>query len=132
MKKGWVFLLGFISGIAFIFVVSLIFAPNVQEEDNDEMIFFEEEGECLSNQPFEVFQVLGDDIALAREIDKQYSSWNSTTDLLILLVNDEGEYYYDDQVITIPTGMCMRQIGIYRYPTAGGDEKTVPIAKISK
>lgn len=132
MKKGWVFMLGFISGIAFIFILSLVYASNVQEEDNDEMIFFEEEGECLSTQSFEVFQVLGDDIALAREIDEQYSSWNSTTELLILLVNDEGKYYYDDQVITIPSGMCMRQIGIYRYTTKGGDEKTVPIAKITK
>ena len=131
MKKGWVFMLGFISGIAFIYILSLIFVSNAQKDD-DEMIFFEETGECLSTQPFEVFQVLGDDIALAREIDEQYSSWNSTTDLLILLVNDEGKYYYDDQVITIPSGMCMRQIGIYRYQTAGGDEKTVPIAKISK
>lgn len=130
MKKGWVFLLGFISGVAFLFIVSLILASNVQKDDG--MTFFEEAGECLSTQPFEVFQVLDNGVALASEIEEQHSSWNSTTDLTVLLINDEGKYYYDDQVITIPDGMCMRQIGVYKYTTNSGRDKTVPIAVVSE
>ena len=62
--------------------------------------------------------------------------WDSTferynqTDLLVLITNDNDEYYYDDQLIKIPKGKCMRQIGVYKYPTRMNMEKTVPIVKL--
>ncbi len=49
---------------------------------------------------------------------------------MVLLINDEGKYYYDDQIIEIPKGKCLRQIGVYKYMTKAEFEKTVPIAKI--
>lgn len=100
--------------------------------DNGEngIVLFDEPGEILSTQPFEVFQVLDHGAALAREIDKSYASWNATTELMVLLINDEGKYYYDDQIIEIPEGKCLRQIGVYKYMTKAEFEKTVPIAKI--
>ena len=62
--------------------------------------------------------------------------WNAvlesymSTGLLVLLTNDNGEYYYDDQVIEVPKGMCMRQVGIYKYQTRMEIDKTVPIVKL--
>ena len=73
-------------------------------------------------------QVIGNDCALAYEVE-----WNSFSksyrekDLLVLVINDNGEYYYDDQIIKVPQGMCMRQVGIYKYSTKMNIEKTVPI-----
>jgi hypothetical protein len=37
---------------------------------------------------------------------------------------------YDKQVVKVPAGMCMRQVGIYKYETKLGDLKTVPIVKL--
>ena len=50
--------------------------------------------------------------------------------LLVVVTNDNGEYYYDDQIIEVPQGMCMSQVGIYRYQTRMDMEKTVPIVKL--
>ena len=96
------------------------------------MTLFDEAGDCLSTKSFEVMQVVDNNHALAHEVE-----WNEVlrryipTDLLVLLTNDNGEYYYDDQIIEIPKGMCMRQIGIYKYQTIKEDiYKTVPIVKL--
>jgi len=130
MKKWIVFLLGFITGIVFTFVVAFITASR-SNSDNNQMTFFEKPGECLSINNFEVMQVVGEGCALAYEV-----KWNSilerytSTDLLVLIINDNGEYYYDDQIIKVPRGKCMRQVGIYKYPTKMEIEKTVPIVKL--
>ena len=43
-----------------------------------------------------------------------------------------GKSYYDDQIIKIPSGKCVKQIGVYKYQTKDGFEKTVPIVDIRK
>lgn len=96
MKKWVAFLLGFIAGIVFTFVVAFIIAGSSNANDN-RMTFFEQPGECLSRNNFEVMQVVGNGCALAHEV-----KWDSflekyrSTDLLVLVINDNGEYYYDD------------------------------------
>jgi hypothetical protein len=47
-----------------------------------------------------------------------------------LLVNDEGKYYFDDDIVEIPKGKVARQIGIYRYMTKDNMKKTVRMIKI--
>lgn len=131
MKKFVVFLLGMISGIVLTFVAMTVLAIGANTSSYG-MTFFDESGECLSIKSFEVMQVVDDNHALAHEVE-----WNEVlrryvpTDLLVLLTNDNGEYYYDDQIIEVPQGMCMRQIGIYKYQTIKEDiYKTVPIVKL--
>ena len=41
-----------------------------------------------------------------------------------------GELYYDDQMIEVPKGKCMRQIGVYEYQTKSENWKTVPIVQL--
>ena len=129
MNKVVVFFLGLICGIVLTFIVSTVL--NNAPEQNEAAIWFDTPGECLSTKPFEVMQVLGKHQALCYEV-----KWNEllkryiATDLLVLLVNDNEEYYYDDQLIKVPKGKCMRQVGIYRYETKAEDMKTVPIVKI--
>ena len=42
----------------------------------------------------------------------------------------ELEYYYDDEIVNVPSGKVVRQTGIYKYQTKSEDYKTVPIIEI--
>lgn len=134
MKNGLVFLLGFISGIIFTFVMMLYVVKQsvdeVVEKVDNGMTFFEQPGDCVSTNQFEVMQVLDDNYALAYEQKYEEYLGYMRTDLLVLVTNDEGIYYYDEQTIKVPKGKCMRQVGIYKYQTKLEDWKTVPIVKL--
>jgi hypothetical protein len=101
--------------------------------NNNGVTLFDKPGECLNAKVFEVMQVIDNNHALANEVE-----WNDVLErymqtgsgLLVLVTNDNGEYYYDNQIIEVPQGMCMRQVGIYRYQTRMDMEKTVPIVKL--
>lgn len=122
MKKWIVFVLGFVSGIVFLFLVLLIIGKTYAT--NDGMTYFEKPGKCISTKDFEVMQVVGEGYALARE-KKGYVGG-----ILVLVTNENGELYYDDQVIKVPEGKCMRQIGVYEYQTRMETIKTVPIVQL--
>ena len=122
MKNFIVFILGLISGGALTIGLIMILAIGANESDKG-MTMLEQPGECMSTNSFSVTQVIDENAALARETDL-------FSDLLVLLVNDEGILYYDNQIINIPEGKCARQVGVYKYTTHSGIEKTVPIVKI--
>lgn len=122
MKKWIVFVLGFVSGIVFLFLVLLIIGKS--SATNEGMTYFEKPGKCISTKDFEVMQVVGEGYALARE-KKGYVGG-----ILVLVTNENGELYYDDQVIKVPEGKCMRQIGVYEYQTRMETIKTVPIVQV--
>lgn len=122
MKNFIVFILGLISGGVLTIGLIMILAIGANESDKG-MTMLEQPGECMSTNSFSVTQVIDENAALARERDL-------FSDLLVLLVNDEGILYYDNQVISIPEGKCARQVGVYKYTTHSGIEKTVPIVKI--
>ena len=134
MKKWVVFLLGLISGVVLTLVTMVILAMGANTNaNNNGVTLFDKPGECLNAKAFEVMQVVDNNHALAHEVE-----WNDVLEryvqtglgLLVLVTNDNGEYYYDDQIIEVPQGMCMRQVGIYRYQTRMDMEKTVPIVKL--
>lgn len=122
MKNFIVFILGLISGGVLTIGLIMILAIGANESDKG-MTMLEQPGECMSTNSFSVTQVIDENAALARETDL-------FSDLLVLLVNDEGILYYDNQIISIPEGKCARQVGVYKYTTHSGIEKTVPIVKI--
>ena len=128
MKKWIVFVLGFVSGMVFLFLVLLIIGKSSATDEG--MTYFEKPGKCISTKEFEVIQVIGDGYALAREIVDRTSLINIPSGLLVLVTNDNGELYYDDQVIEVPKGKCMRQIGVYKYQTKSENWKTVPIVQL--
>lgn len=135
MKNFLIFIIGMFSGavltIAFVFFVGAVAASDSPEED---MTFFDQPKECLSYNDFEVMQTIGDNYALAYEqemtnyttIENEYVN----TELLVLITNDNGETYYDNQLIKMPKGKCAKQVGLYKYNSKGGYGKTVPIVKI--
>lgn len=122
MKKWVIFVLGFIAGAVFLFFVLLIIGKS--SSNNNGMTYFEKPGKCISTKDFEVMQVIGDGYALAREKQGYLGG------ILVLVTNENGELYYDDQVIKVPEGKCMRQIGVYEYQTRMETIKTVPIVQI--
>lgn len=131
MKKWVIFLLGMIAGGILTFIMMLILAIGANTGGNG-MTLFDEPGECLSTKTFEVMQVVDNNHALAHEVvgNEVVGYISTSTSLLVLLTNDNGECYYDEQIIEVPKGMCMRQVGIYKYQTRMEIEKTVPIVKL--
>lgn len=124
MKKSLIFIGGIVTGVALTFIVAFI--VNSRNAANNNFVMFEQEGKVISTNSFEVFQVLDSGDALANEI-KEY---DMPTGLTALFLNEDGASFYDDQVIKISIGKCVRQLGTYKYPTKSGFEKTVPIVGI--
>ena len=44
-------------------------------------------------------------------------------------INDEGKYYYDHEIVKVPSGKVARQVGIFKYTSGGGLDRTVPVVK---
>ena len=128
MKKWVIFVLGFIAGAVFLFFVLLIIGKTSSNDNG--MTYFEKPGKCISTKDFKVFQVIGEGYALAEEILELSSGISRPGNLLVLVTNENGELYYDDQIIEVPKGKCMRQIGVYEYQTKSENWKTVPIVQV--
>ncbi len=125
MKKLLIFIGGVVTGIILTIVVSVLIA-GINLTD---ITLFEEDGECISENSFKVIQVLDSGEALANELE-QRSYGTMPTGLTVLFLNEDGESYYDNQIIEIPSGQCAKQIGTFKYPTRLGVEKTVPVVSI--
>ncbi|MBO7489516.1 MAG: hypothetical protein J6T88_04475 [Bacteroidales bacterium] len=127
MKKIWVYILGILTGVVLTFIVLFIIAKAASGANNG-MTFFDKPGQVMEESSYKVFQSLGKGYALANGCsDNKYDLYLGLT---VLIYNEDGKTYYDDQIITAPKGKCFRQIGIYRYPTRMDVDKTVPIVML--
>lgn len=124
MKKLLIYLAGLVSGIVLTLLVSMFMVANTTIDD---ITLFKQEGECISENSFKIFQVVDNGNALASEIDEEFEF---PTNLVVLLLAEKGKAYYDNQIIRIPPGKCAKQIGTYRYFTRDEMEKTVPVVAI--
>ena len=141
MKKWMIF----VTGIVFGFVLSFIIDKLVNNEDSEPqpkekveakaeeepegiegLHLLDEPGEIIKEESVKVFQVLAEDAALAHG-KNEYGDYYGT---IYLIVNNEGKYYYDDEMVKVPTGKVFRQIGVYQYPTRQDIVKTVPVIMI--
>ena len=52
------------------------------------------------------------------------------TELAVLLLDESGNGFYDNQIITVPKDQCLRQLGLYRYINKDDKPKTVPVVAI--
>ena len=126
MKKIWVYLLGVLSGVVLMFIIGFII--NLTNTSN--VIFFDQPGDIITIQrltgeteavqSFEVFQALKNGMALA-------TGGSFFQEIDVLLWNDKGTPYYDNQKVTAPKGKCFRQIGIFKYESTDKMIRTVPI-----
>lgn len=133
MKKIWVYLLGVLSGIV-VTVLFLVVVAAVMNAKNDPgknrtngMTFFEEPGDVVESSSVKVFQALGDGAALAECKGDGSMIFMGPN---VLLYNEDGMPYYDEQIVKATGGKCFRQVGIYRYPARNGTDRTVPIVML--
>lgn len=116
------FLIGMLSGV--VLTIAALYVVNffIQKESKDEAIQYIEKPVSYENKnetSFKVFQVIGEDAALADELsDKQSDLYLGNTVVLT------GKDFYTDQVITIKNP---QRIGTYNYTSNRGLPMTVPI-----
>ena len=127
MKKTGIFLGGFATGVVVTFVILLIIGLAQNSSAITGVTNFEQQGEIIQEKSFEVMQVIADNAALVH--GKEYPSSTLYLGTLYLLRNNEGKYYYDDEIVKVPSGKVVRQTGIYKYESKSG-YKTVPIIEI--
>ncbi|WP_424041824.1 VPDSG-CTERM exosortase interaction domain protein [Prevotella pallens] len=111
-----------LSGVVLTIVALFVIGFVRQKNNEDDAIQRLEKPVSYENKKitsFKVFQVIGEDAALAKEIsDKELDMYLGNTVVLI------GKDFYSDQVITIKNP---KRIGTYSYTNNGGMPKTVPI-----
>lgn len=120
------FIAGLVVGASLIIAIGYITSNQTAEPDNG-ITLFENEGERIGSESrYEVFQVV-DGGALAIEISDEI--W-MPTELAVLFLDESGNGFYDNQVITVSKDQCLRQLGLYRYITMDNIPKTVPVVAI--
>ena len=133
------FVLGVILTLVVLFGIYIFKSPNGQISPDNETItemdgvkMFGEPGEIIEEKSFRVFQVIANNGALVHGKDHYLSSENDNLyyGAVYLLINNDKKYYYDDEIVKVPTGKVVRQVGICQYPTRDDKYKTVPIVEI--
>ena len=137
MKNWMIFLCGLITGVVLTIIVAFIINTSqknsnvveteVQQQEYNGVKMFEEPGDIMEGNSFKVFQVIATDGALVKGKSGKSDLYYG---MVYLLINREGKSYYDDEIVNVPKGKVVRQMGIYHYPTRDGFEKTVPIIEI--
>ncbi len=115
------FFIGMLSGVV-LTIVALVVIAFVKMASEDDAIQHLEKPVSYENKKitsFKVFQVLGEDAALAMESsDKEYKWFYGNTVMLV------GKDFYSDQVVTMKNP---QRTGTYSYTNNSGMPKTVPI-----
>ena len=133
MKKNWIFFgIGVIVGIVLTFAVALVIAARSNSGSSmpSGVTLFEQPGEFLPDRSLQVLQAVEDHAALVKAKNDPYDDDEYYWGALYLLVNDEGRYYSDEEVIRVPQGKAFRKIGIYKYMSQGAGAKTVSVIQI--
>ncbi|MBF1499767.1 MAG: VPDSG-CTERM exosortase interaction domain protein [Prevotella pallens] len=115
------FFIGMLSGVV-LTIVALVVIAFVKGASEGDAIQYLEKPVSYENKKitsFKVFQVIGEDAALAMESsNKKYELFYGNTVLLV------GKDFYSDQVVTMKNP---QRTGTYSYTNNGGMPMTVPI-----
>ena len=130
MNKTLSFFLGLITGVVLTILTLFIIGKAMsagQGTSDDGITMFEQPGDIIPTKKFEVLQVVPNG-ALAHSEEKEFGV-STFTGPIVLLLSEGQNTYYDGEVITVPKGKTVRQIGSYQYETRMG-YKTVPIVQV--
>lgn len=120
-------ILFFAAGVAATILILLLISTANSDGKQSGLTIFKEKGECLQIKKLEIFQVLEEGVALAHSCG--YGNEFCIGGMVVLLVNNEGKHYYDQEKINVKK--CARQVGTYRYQTRKDNfEKVVPAVLI--
>lgn len=122
----------FVAGMVTMFILMVLFGLVVNSSSNSGypgLTIFEEEGKCTGAKQIKIMQTLEPNMALAHAKTQPNAIYDEN-EILVLLLGDENASYYDDQKISIPKGMCAKQVGTYQYESRELGMKTVPAVTI--
>lgn len=143
MSKGLSYFLGIVTGILLTLGFFAVKAYTQSQGENGTQTEKEAklpDGVTMLDEPvpfneaknFQVLQVVFEDAALAQSEKKmQYTGSIYYTDPVVLIVADEKNTFYDDQIVKAPKDCKVIQVGTYNYKTQMG-WKTVPIIRFDK
>ena len=124
-----IYLAGFVTAIILGVIISLSsgdLGSNDQIRGLRGLTLFQEQGNPINETQFRVIQVLDSNYALA--IGKGDSGLSSIfTGITVLLMGNEGKYFYDDEIIVLSARP--NQAGSYQYESRNG-RRTVPVIRI--
>jgi hypothetical protein len=92
-------------------------SSGTSEEENEDLVIFNEPGNVIETKAFEVFQVLEKGYALAKGLSNAKYGWYNGP---VYLLKDNSHYFVDDEIVKAPKGKIFRQVGVYSYTTQGG------------
>jgi hypothetical protein len=94
------------------------------QSQKNPFVFFDEPGEVTNFKEFKVFQSLWEGYALAHALsDASLEMYLGP----VVLLHQKDKYFYDEEIVRTPEKSVERQVGVYRYETKQGRQKTVPI-----
>lgn len=133
MNKTGVYICGVVTGVI-VTIVGLVSYASCQGRTSKDLVYFDKPAEPVKERAFKVIQVLEPGVALVNGDDDPDDNPEDKTYFgpTYMLVNDDGKYYSDEEIITVGVGEEARKVGVYNYETRGGFEKTVSIIKIMR
>ena len=144
MSKGLSFFLGIVTGILLTFAFFAVKAYTAKEAGESDTKTEKQaklpNGATMLDTPvpfteaknFEILQVVFEDAALAQSEKKmKYTGSIYYTDPVVLIVADQKNTFYDDQIVKCPKDSKVMQVGTYNYQSQVG-WKTVPIVRFVK
>lgn len=131
MNKWLIFLGGFVVGVVFTIAGLYVLFHETEEglptnTGIEGVTMFDEPGEIINENQFQVFQVIAENAALVTSNSLESDSYGT----VFAIMNREDHYYYDNEQIKVPKNKVVRQVGIYKYHAKSDIIKTVPIIKI--
>ena len=100
-----------------------------KKKNNGPATMFDKPRNCVTSRPLKVVDIFDSRYVIAKELFEGLEKYGATTDLTVVFI-DENNTYYTDQIITIPKGKCVRQIGVYKSTHYLYGDKTLPIVRI--
>lgn len=120
MKQRTKSILIYIGGIVTGFILMFLFAFIVNATSNrfnEGVALFDKPGQTIPSPKFYVIQVDEEGNAIAQ----------GHFGTFVLFQAKNGKSFYDGQMIKVPAGKVVRQIGTYRYENTEQMIKTIPI-----
>lgn len=124
MKSFFIFIAGMITML--VIVLGIYSNFYMDEEHISGLTYLSEQqvGKTFEYRSIKIIQTHSQNSALVLPTDKY--------DPVMFLLGNETDAFYDDQIINIPKGYKLVQVGTYRYTSRKEIEKTVPAVAILK
>ena len=119
MGKFICFILGLVTGVVLTIGGLVVLGALSQAEETSGVTMFDQPGEEMTARKYEVIQVI------------PIGAYGQSTFLgpVVLFYTEGQNAHYDDEVIKVPKGKRVVQVGTYQYNSAVGN-RTVPIVRI--